>query len=227
MERQLPTGRATTSSRSSPASNHTSSRSARPRDRPRFSTATDFAVENGETVLQLDARSSSTGSRVHAAARTTRGQAGRRRQPRHAEDPRGCPPLTASGGPARADRQDCAPMRRPWRRRSRPIRTTSPRSKHTNREERTMTETTGRQQRFEHGKAVLDAIDGEAGANVIDALGDISPELAHRVPMTPGASARSTRVRVWNPAIVSSSRSGCLPRSAVASRNSTSTSTRR
>ena len=44
-----------------------------------------------------------------------------------------------------------------------------------------MTETTGRQQRFEHGKAVLDAIDGEAGANVIDALGDISPELAHQV----------------------------------------------
>lgn len=44
-----------------------------------------------------------------------------------------------------------------------------------------MTETAQRQQRFEHGKAVLDAIDSEAGANVIDALGDISPELAHQV----------------------------------------------
>lgn len=44
-----------------------------------------------------------------------------------------------------------------------------------------MTEMTERQQRFEHGKAVLDAIDGEAGGNVIDALGDISPELAHQV----------------------------------------------
>lgn len=44
-----------------------------------------------------------------------------------------------------------------------------------------MTETTERQQRFEHGKTVLDAIDGEAGANVINALGDISPELAHQV----------------------------------------------
>jgi 4-carboxymuconolactone decarboxylase len=44
-----------------------------------------------------------------------------------------------------------------------------------------MTETNERQQRFEHGKAVLDAIDGTAGANVIDALGDISPELGHQV----------------------------------------------
>jgi 4-carboxymuconolactone decarboxylase len=44
-----------------------------------------------------------------------------------------------------------------------------------------MTETTERRQRFEHGKAVLDAVDGEAGTNVIDALGDISPELAHQV----------------------------------------------
>lgn len=44
-----------------------------------------------------------------------------------------------------------------------------------------MTETTERQQQFEHGKTVLDAIDGEAGAKVIDALGDISPELAHHV----------------------------------------------
>lgn len=44
-----------------------------------------------------------------------------------------------------------------------------------------MTETTERQQRFEDGKKVLDAIDGTAGVNVIDALGDISPELAHQV----------------------------------------------
>ena len=44
-----------------------------------------------------------------------------------------------------------------------------------------MTETTQRQQRFEHGKSVLDAIDGAAGANVIDALDDISPELGHQV----------------------------------------------
>jgi 4-carboxymuconolactone decarboxylase len=46
---------------------------------------------------------------------------------------------------------------------------------------RKMTEMTERQQRFEHGKVVLDAIDGTAGANVIDALGDISPELGHQV----------------------------------------------
>lgn len=44
-----------------------------------------------------------------------------------------------------------------------------------------MSETPERQQRFEKGKAVLEAIDGEAGVNVIAALGDISPELAHQV----------------------------------------------
>jgi|TARA_B100000678_G_scaffold266605_1_gene251622 4-carboxymuconolactone decarboxylase len=44
-----------------------------------------------------------------------------------------------------------------------------------------ITETTERQQRFDHGKGVLDEIDGEAGAKVIDALGDISPELGHQV----------------------------------------------
>lgn len=38
-----------------------------------------------------------------------------------------------------------------------------------------------RQQRFAAGKVVLDAIDGEAGDRVIQALGDISPELAHQV----------------------------------------------
>ncbi|MFT4124263.1 MAG: carboxymuconolactone decarboxylase family protein [Microbacteriaceae bacterium] len=45
-----------------------------------------------------------------------------------------------------------------------------------------MTETdTLRAQRFEAGKRVLDAIDGEAGANVIDALADIAPELGHQI----------------------------------------------
>lgn len=47
--------------------------------------------------------------------------------------------------------------------------------------EQNTTETTQRQQRFERGKAVLDAVDGEAGTKVIDALEDISPELAHQV----------------------------------------------
>ena len=44
-----------------------------------------------------------------------------------------------------------------------------------------MTATTQRQQRYDHGKTVLDAIDGAAGANVIDALAEISPELGHQV----------------------------------------------
>ena len=44
-----------------------------------------------------------------------------------------------------------------------------------------MTDTPERQQRFEQGMAVLDAVDGAAGANVIEALGDISPELGHQV----------------------------------------------
>lgn len=44
-----------------------------------------------------------------------------------------------------------------------------------------MSDAAERQQRFEQGKAVLDAIDGKAGANVIDALADISPELGHQV----------------------------------------------
>lgn len=38
-----------------------------------------------------------------------------------------------------------------------------------------------RSQRYEKGEAVLDAIDGEAGQNVVSALADISPELAHQV----------------------------------------------
>jgi 4-carboxymuconolactone decarboxylase len=44
-----------------------------------------------------------------------------------------------------------------------------------------MTDTTERQQRFNHGKKVLDAVDGTAGTNVIEALRDISPELGHQV----------------------------------------------
>jgi len=44
-----------------------------------------------------------------------------------------------------------------------------------------MSENAERQQRFEQGMGVLDAVDGEAGANVIKALGDISPELGHQV----------------------------------------------
>jgi len=38
-----------------------------------------------------------------------------------------------------------------------------------------------RAQRFAAGKAVLDAVDGDAGDRVIDALADVSPELAHQV----------------------------------------------
>lgn len=38
-----------------------------------------------------------------------------------------------------------------------------------------------RQERFDHGKRVLDAVDGEAGARVIEALADIAPELGHQV----------------------------------------------
>lgn len=44
-----------------------------------------------------------------------------------------------------------------------------------------MAMSTDRQGRYERGKVVLDAIDGEAGEKVIDALGDVSPELAHQV----------------------------------------------
>lgn len=44
-----------------------------------------------------------------------------------------------------------------------------------------MTETTTRQQGFERGRNVLEAIDGSAGVSVIDALSDVSPELAHQV----------------------------------------------
>lgn len=44
-----------------------------------------------------------------------------------------------------------------------------------------MTEPTTRDERFDRGRAVLDSVDGDAGAAVIDALADISPELAHQV----------------------------------------------
>lgn len=44
-----------------------------------------------------------------------------------------------------------------------------------------MTETMEREQRYASGREVLDDIDGAAGANVIDALADISPELGHQV----------------------------------------------
>ncbi|MFC4505958.1 MULTISPECIES: carboxymuconolactone decarboxylase family protein [Streptomyces] len=38
-----------------------------------------------------------------------------------------------------------------------------------------------RQERFDHGMAVLSSIDGESGEKVIDSLADISPELGHQV----------------------------------------------
>ncbi|MBS1697243.1 MAG: carboxymuconolactone decarboxylase family protein [Actinobacteria bacterium] len=44
-----------------------------------------------------------------------------------------------------------------------------------------MTDAQERERRLAHGKAVLDAIDGQAGAAVIDSLADISPELGHQV----------------------------------------------
>jgi len=44
-----------------------------------------------------------------------------------------------------------------------------------------MTEATTREDRYNHGMSVLDAIDGTAGINVIKSLQDISPELGHQV----------------------------------------------
>lgn len=44
-----------------------------------------------------------------------------------------------------------------------------------------MSEATTREHRYEHGRAVLDAIDGTAGANVIESLRDVAPELGHQV----------------------------------------------
>jgi 4-carboxymuconolactone decarboxylase len=44
-----------------------------------------------------------------------------------------------------------------------------------------MTEPTSREARYERGRAVLDAIDGAAGANVIESLKDVAPELGHQI----------------------------------------------
>ena len=44
-----------------------------------------------------------------------------------------------------------------------------------------MTDTTEREQQFARGKDVLDAVDGTAGAKFIDALEEVSPELAHQI----------------------------------------------
>ncbi|MDQ6936419.1 MAG: carboxymuconolactone decarboxylase family protein [Actinomycetota bacterium] len=44
-----------------------------------------------------------------------------------------------------------------------------------------MNEASTRKDRYEHGRTVLDAIDGTAGVTVIDSLKDISPELGHQV----------------------------------------------
>ncbi|HRL48650.1 MAG TPA: carboxymuconolactone decarboxylase family protein [Propioniciclava sp.] len=44
-----------------------------------------------------------------------------------------------------------------------------------------MTDPQTRQERFERGAQVLDAIDGTAGAHVIDSLADVSPELGHQI----------------------------------------------
>lgn len=44
-----------------------------------------------------------------------------------------------------------------------------------------MDDATTRHERYEHGLGVLTAVDGAAGAAVIDALRDVSPELAHHV----------------------------------------------
>ena len=44
-----------------------------------------------------------------------------------------------------------------------------------------MTDPQTRQERFERGAQVLDAIDGAAGAHVIDSLADVSPELGHQI----------------------------------------------
>ncbi|HEX5086976.1 MAG TPA: carboxymuconolactone decarboxylase family protein [Nocardioides sp.] len=38
-----------------------------------------------------------------------------------------------------------------------------------------------REARYDRGRKVLDAVDGTAGAKVVDALKDISPELEHQV----------------------------------------------
>ncbi|MBD8080428.1 carboxymuconolactone decarboxylase family protein [Cellulosimicrobium arenosum] len=44
-----------------------------------------------------------------------------------------------------------------------------------------MDEPTTRKERYEHGRAVFDAVDGAAGAAHVDAIVDVSPELAHQI----------------------------------------------
>ncbi|MEV4093953.1 carboxymuconolactone decarboxylase family protein [Streptosporangium saharense] len=44
-----------------------------------------------------------------------------------------------------------------------------------------MSESTTREERYDHGREMLDTIDGTAGANVLAALGDVAPELAHQI----------------------------------------------
>ncbi|MER6124803.1 carboxymuconolactone decarboxylase family protein [Streptomyces sp. NPDC001795] len=44
-----------------------------------------------------------------------------------------------------------------------------------------MSESTTREERFAHGLEVLKRVDGEAGQRVVDALGDINPELGHQI----------------------------------------------
>jgi 4-carboxymuconolactone decarboxylase len=44
-----------------------------------------------------------------------------------------------------------------------------------------VTDAAQRDARFEHGMRVLEAVDGEAGDRLMDALGDISPDMVHEV----------------------------------------------
>lgn len=42
-------------------------------------------------------------------------------------------------------------------------------------------DSTTREQRYAYGRTILDAIDGQAGANVIESLADIAPDLAEQI----------------------------------------------
>lgn len=44
-----------------------------------------------------------------------------------------------------------------------------------------MSDATTREERNRYGRAVLDAIDGDSGAKVVESLQDIAPELGHQV----------------------------------------------
>jgi 4-carboxymuconolactone decarboxylase len=44
-----------------------------------------------------------------------------------------------------------------------------------------MSQATTREERYDHGRAVLEAVDGAAGARVVDSLEDVAPELGHQV----------------------------------------------